>query len=230
MGVILLIVAAVGILVGDRSVGGVGLWPLLIALLFLTTPLLGRAVERREDAPARAARTEMEELRREEKGLDERDVSLVRLASQIAIAALVICAAGFALASAGQRLAEATGLGSSFFGTVFLAAATSLPELSTAVAAARLNRADLAVGDILGSNMVNLTMLLLVDFVYAGDAIFNELDTFSAVSALLAAVLTAIFMIGLVERRNRSVLRMGYDSIAVIAVYAAGLGLLYHLR
>jgi cation:H+ antiporter len=37
-------------------------------------------------------------------------------------------------------------------------------------------------------------------------------------------------MMGLIERRNRTVLRMGFDSAAVLAVYLAGLVILYHLR
>ena len=35
---------------------------------------------------------------------------------------------------------------------------------------------------------------------------------------------------GLAERRNRTVLRMGYDSAAVLATYLAGLTVLYFLR
>jgi cation:H+ antiporter len=42
--------------------------------------------------------------------------------------------------------------------------------------------------------------------------------------------MTVVYLIGLVERRNRSVLRMGVDSIVACAIYVAGLVVLYGLR
>jgi cation:H+ antiporter len=53
---------------------------------------------------------------------------------------------------------------------------------------------------------------------------------FAAFGALLALVLTVIFMIGLLERRDRTVLRMGIDSLAAFPVYVAGVIVLYTLR
>jgi Ca2+/Na+ antiporter len=53
----------------------------------------------------------------------------------IAAGAAVILAGGFLLSETGNRLAEQTGLGESFFGAVFLALSTSLPEISIVLAA-----------------------------------------------------------------------------------------------
>ena len=46
---------------------------------------------------------------------------------------------------------------------------------------------------------------------------------------MLAVVLTALFVLGLLERKNRTVFHMGYDSLAVLVVFASGLALLYRL-
>jgi cation:H+ antiporter len=43
-------------------------------------------------------------------------------------------------------------------------------------------------------------------------------------------VVTAIYLAGMIERRDRTVLRMGYDSLAVVVVYLGGVTLLYQLR
>ena len=43
-------------------------------------------------------------------------------------------------------------------------------------------------------------------------------------------IVTCIFLIGLLERRNRTVLGMGVDSLAVLIVYAFGVAGLYALR
>jgi cation:H+ antiporter len=47
---------------------------------------------------------------------------------------------------------------------------------------------------------------------------------------LLASVLLAVYLVGMLERRDRTIARMGYDSVAVIALYLAGVGLLWQLR
>jgi cation:H+ antiporter len=58
----------------------------------------------------------------------------------------------------------------------------------------------------------------------------NTVDSFAVLGAVLAILLTAIFLVGVVERRDRTILRMGYDSLAVLIFYGVGLVLLYNLR
>ena len=53
---------------------------------------------------------------------------------------------------------------------------------------------------------------------------------FAAFAALMAAAMTLMYVVGLIERRDRTVLRMGVDSLAVIAIYLGGLFILYRLR
>lgn len=50
-----------------------------------------------------------------------------------------------------------------FFGTLFIAAATSLPEVVVSIAAIRLGTIDLAIGNIFGSNIFNISILALDD-------------------------------------------------------------------
>jgi hypothetical protein len=57
------------------------------------------------------------------------------------------------LAQSGEALSEQTGLGTSFFGAVFLAFSTSLPEISTVVAAVRMRQYAMAVSDVFGTNL-----------------------------------------------------------------------------
>jgi len=51
----------------------------------------------------------------------------------------------------------------------------------------------------------------------------------AAFGALLAALLTLFFLVGMLERRDRTVLRMGWDSFAVLLGYCGGLVVLYEL-
>ena len=142
----------------------------------------------------------------------------------------VILVAGFMLAGSAEALAEETGLGTSFFGAVLLGFSTSLPELSTVLAAVRLRRYEMALADVLGTNIFNVVIIVIVDALHPGEPVLIEAGRFAAFSALLASVLTALYLIGMIERQNRTVLRMGIDSLAALVCYGAGVVVLYQLR
>lgn len=83
--------------------------------------------------------------------------------------------AGLALLVGGGKLtvdgavtiAEALGVSQSLIGLTIVAVGTSLPELATSVVAARRGRADIAVGNIVGSNIFNIFWILGVSAVIA---------------------------------------------------------------
>ena len=54
----------------------------------------------------------------------------------------------------------------------------------------------------------------------------NELGRFETVSALLGAAMIGVMLVGLLERRDATIMRMGYDSLIVILLFFCGLGLL----
>ncbi|OGA74410.1 MAG: hypothetical protein A3G81_14315 [Betaproteobacteria bacterium RIFCSPLOWO2_12_FULL_65_14] len=72
----------------------------------------------------------------------QRTLALRPLVVKTLIAAAAVLAAGFVLANTAQAIAAQTGLGISFVGAVVLATSTSLPEVSTVLAAVRLKRYD----------------------------------------------------------------------------------------
>ncbi len=84
----------------------------------------------------------------------------------------------------------------------------------------------MAVGQVLGTNFVNLALILLADAIFPGEPIFDVLGPFEVVSALLGAVLIGVLMAGVLERRERTVLRMGTDPIVVAVLFVAGVALL----
>ncbi|HEX6319991.1 MAG TPA: hypothetical protein VFZ84_14135 [Burkholderiales bacterium] len=150
--------------------------------------------------------------------------------AKTAVAGAVVLVAGFLLANSAEAIAVQTGLGTSFVGAVLLGASTSLPEVSTVIAAVRLRRYEMAVSDIFGTNLFNITIIFAVDALYDGPPVLAEVGPFAGFAALLAIVLTALYLAGMIERRDRTVARMGYDSLAAMATYGAGVALLYQLR
>lgn len=226
LGIIMLALAVAPTVAGDRLFAGIGGWCWLMLLVYLgSVRLLAHSQAKRAWNAGRRAGGEPE-------GADVGDDggSLGRLAGKTAAAGAAILAAGFLLARAGDALAAQSGLGASFFGAVFLGFATSLPEVSTVVAAVRLKRYEMAISDILGTNLFNVLVIFIVDALYAGDSVLVEAGRFAAFAALLALAMTALFLVGLIERRDRTILRMGFDSLAVLLVYGAGLTVLHGLE
>jgi len=144
-------------------------------------------------------------------------------------AALVIAAATY-LPSIGERIAESTGLGRTFVGTFFIAIATSLPEIVVSVAAVKMGAIDLAVGNLLGSNVFNIWILGLDDLLYRKGPLLSHVTPTHLISAISAIVMTSIALIGLSYRAEQKRLFLAWDSLGIAVVYAIGTYVLYSLR
>ena len=233
---LVLTLVAIAVSSGDVLVFGVGLWSIglfiaSIAAFRLAAQYAERAPWKLRDAASGdAAAKRGGEANGDAKGEAPANGRLGSLLAKVALAGAVIFAAGYALAATGEAFAQQTGLGSGLVGFLLIGFATSTPELSTIVAALRLRRAEMALGEVLGSNFVNLSLILLADVMFSGGAVINELGRFEAISALLGVLLTGSYLIGLLERRNPVLLRMGYDSVAVLLLFAGGVALLFVIR
>lgn len=153
-----------------------------------------------------------------------------KLIIRSAIFSLVILVAGIALAISADTLAERSALGSSFIGVTLLAAATSMPELSTTLAAARIGAYTMAISNIFGSNLIMLALLLPADLAYRGGPILAEVDASAQFSLATGIVVTAIYVAGILIRRTPSILGAGLDSWLVMTVYVASLFALYVMQ
>jgi len=228
LGILLLAIVAAATVAGDVRVAGMGAWSWLLLAAFVGAVFV-IAKSRRLCSWVPTHRS-VPAPRRADDDDGKADPSLQRLILQTAGVGAVILVAGYALATSGEALAEQTGLGASFFGAVALSMATSLPEISTVTSAVRLRRYEMALGDALGAIVFNLATLVIVDALHPGGPVMIEAGRFAGFAALLAIVLATVYLIGMIERRDRTVGRMGIDSWIVLGCYAAGIGVLYTLR
>jgi cation:H+ antiporter len=157
-------------------------------------------------------------------------LSMTKLYVYGSIAATVILAAGWLVVLTGDALATQTGLGASFIGVTLVAASTSLPELSTTLAAVRRGRHEMAVANILGTNCLEVALLLVADLSYRPGPILAETDQSALVAVAIGLVVTCMYLLGLLERRDQTFGRIGWDSLAVLIAYGLGLIALYHVR
>ena len=83
-----------------------------------------------------------------------------------------------------------------------VAAATSLPEVSTTFAAVRIGALSMAVGNIFGTNALELALFLPADLLYEEGSIFAALDERAVFIGALSIALTCVYLWGVLERHD----------------------------
>lgn len=222
-GLLLIGVAGLGALAGTKlpALGWIGLYtPGLITLYLLAMWLIFRFEQRRL---AKEAKEVAEELQYAE-------VSLRKALTRYIVAAIIVIVAATFLPSLGERIAEETGLGQAFVGTLFIALTTSLPEVVVSLAAVRLGALDLGVGNILGSNLFNLLILALDDVFYTPAPILAQADPSHQVAVLAVVLMNALLLIGLTYQSLKKQLVLAWDTAGILVVYVLAVGLIYLLR
>ncbi|HPC05705.1 MAG TPA: hypothetical protein PLI60_03210, partial [Anaerolineaceae bacterium] len=111
---------------------------------------------------------------------------------EFAVSALLIVFVAVKLAEYGDALAERTGLGGLFVGTLLIAGATSLPEVLTTISSLQIGEPNLAAGNLFGSNMFNMFALGLTDFIYTGGRFLDVIDPSFAIVGMLGLLMTAV--------------------------------------
>lgn len=146
------------------------------------------------------------------------------------LASLGILWSGWLVTLVAEALSRQTGLGSSFVGATLVALATSLPEVSTTLAAVRHGHNAMAVSNIFGSNLWCVVFLFLADAFYRSGPLLAVVPLQATFTAGMGLVMTCVYLWGLLERRNFTFARAGIDSWLVLLLYGTGLTVLYLLR
>jgi cation:H+ antiporter len=203
--------------------------PVLIAVLWVVGLLLlqraGRSLPWHEDGNAPDGQDRPRGHRRHhvEQQATRKGTSTAKSAVVFGAAALVTLVAGVFLERSGDAIADHIGLSGVLFGATVLAAATSLPEISTGLTSVRNGDYQLAVSDIFGGNAF-LPVLFLVGTLISGQAILPHAAATDIYLTALAALLTLVYAAGLLFRPRRRAAGVGVDSLVVLLLYAAGIG------
>ncbi|MBX7240867.1 MAG: sodium:calcium antiporter [Bacteroidia bacterium] len=159
----------------------------------------------------------------------ETNLSLKQVVIRYAFFASIIIVTALALPYFAGHIAEDTGLGKSFVGTLFLAISTSLPEIAVSLAAIRMGSTDMAVGNLLGSNLFNVAILFLDDIFYTKGLLLKDASEVNLLSVFFVAMMTGVAIIGFIFPSKEKKILMSWDTFTIFGLYVVNMVLLFFL-
>lgn len=145
--------------------------------------------------------------------------ALRKAVARYVLAAAVVIVAGSWLPFVGNELADVMGWKATFVGTLFIAGATSMPEVVVTVSALRLGAVDMAIGNLLGSNLFDVLILAIDDLAYTRGSLLAAISPTHAITAQSATIMSGIFVVSVLYRpATRFWGALGWSSIALLAV------------
>ncbi len=212
-GIMMLGFAGFSLLVSSQGhvirIGHVGLYSPLILVLYV---LAMRTVFRYEQDQKKKSAKQVVEV--------YGHLSFRRAVVGYSVAAAVVVGAGTWLPFVGQRIAHLMGWEMTFVGTLFVAFATSVPEIVVTLAALRIGALDMAIGNVLGSNLFNVAILAVDDIFYLPGPLFDHVSPIHSVSAVSAIMMSGIAIVGLLYRPTTHLFRkVGWISLFLFVAY-----------
>lgn len=156
-------------------------------------------------------------------------VSLRVAVTGFVVAAVAILVAGPFLAKAADTLAEESGLGGTFFGSTFVALCTSLPEVATTFTAVRMGAMDMALGNLMGSNAMNMVLFFFLDLADDG-SLLSAAAPVHVYTALCVIVVTTVVVLGQLYRVEKKKPFLEPDALLAIFLILCSLTGLYFVK
>ncbi len=139
-------------------------------------------------------------------GVDAR--SLRTAIRRYAVSAVFVITAGALLPRIAMEIAQQMGWSNTFVGTIFVAFATSIPEVAISITATAIGSVDMAVANLLGSNLFDVAILALDDLVYTKGPILSAVAPSHAVTAVSAAIMSGVAIVGFSYRPTGRLFRL----------------------
>ena len=216
IGILLIAIASGSIFAGERlsglALGWVGIPSIIILISYLVAMWRIFRFERNHSLPPLNKAAPQYEKE-----------SVKALYFKFSLAAAGVIGAGIWLSFVGDEIAGTYAWSASFVGSLFLAISTSMPELVVAVAALRLGAIDMAVADILGANMLDITHLFTVDLFYNRGPLLSSVSSVHLITAGVIMVMSLLVILGIRFRQKRKTFIVAsWYTPALIGLYILG--------
>ena len=225
LGILLLGMVAVGVLVGAQYSGvGIPGFSLLSLLILIIYAIGGRLISTVEQA------RQTEVLDQEAQAGNYAHISTRKAWLVFIFSAISVVGLGIWLSFIGDRIATTTGLSASFVGSLFLATSTSLPEIASSLAAIRIGAIDMAIANVLGSNLFNIAILSVYDMADGRANFWTSLTNANGFTAVMAMMMTGVVIVSLMVRMSpKRLTRISWDGFTLIVMYLGAMVMLYIL-
>lgn len=197
------------------SIGWVGIDSIIIMLFYVL------AIYKIQESGQDAVSTEMTEEELAE--IPSLKVGLIGFTAAAVVLGLV-CPF---MVRAAEQISEVTGLGTSFVGSSLVALVTSLPEMVTSISAISIGAADMALGNLFGSNMFNMFGIGVADIFYTKGRFMSTVDNSFIVVGMLGVLLTSFGLLGNIVKFRRIGKIMDTDSLIMTLMYFGGMYILF---
>lgn len=143
-------------------------------------------------------------------------------------AAIAVLIAGSWLPFVAKDISEMMGWGQSFVGTLLVAAVTSAPEVAVTISALRIGALDMAIANLLGSNLFDIVILAMDDAFYTKGPLLAYVDTSHALTAFTAVMMSTLVTVGLTFRpKKRVILGLTWVSLGLLMLYVLNSWILF---
>ncbi len=181
---------------------GAGLWVVFLLYLFYLLKMAKKGAE---------GNSGDDEGDTSGKGMDKKEKSMAMLLLFTVVGLVLIVIGSSVTVDAATAIAGIIGLSERFIGLTIVALGTSLPELFTSVSAARKGNADIAIGNIVGSNIFNILFVVGTSALIT-PVVFESKFIVDFIVAVAAGVLLWIFSFNgkSLNRAEGGLLLLGY--------------------
>lgn len=135
-----------------------------------------------------------EESTPDSQSLDQSPLSVPQVSVRFAFVSVGIVTLSIVITYLTDGIAVYFSLGNGLAGALFLGIATSLPELASTIALFRMGNYNIALGNIIGSNLFNFMILGLTDILYLGQGIYDFADPKTVNLLLFGMIATPLFL------------------------------------
>ena len=138
----------------------------------------------------------------EQEGENDSNLTVKQIVIRFIIVSIGIIALSISITYVTDIISVKLNLGSGLAGALFLGIATSLPEVSSTIALFKIKNHNIAIGNIIGSNLFNFIILALTDILYVGNGIYDYSDP-KAVNLLIMGTIATPLMLIMMKWKNK---------------------------
>ncbi|MGP4077499.1 sodium:calcium antiporter [Halobacillus sp. K22] len=146
------------------------------------------------------------------------------------LSAVISAFSAVKLSKHADTISKQTKLGGVLTGTILLAVATSLPELTATISASLIGSADIAVGNGLGSVLFNIFVLFVLDLYFRKQRLFLRVAHSHVYTGVIALLLSVVTAVSLAVNASFSVLNIGLTSFLIALIYGGGMWLISKIQ